>query len=403
MEPNNLVHQKTKTYTLDLVKRSPLSFVRGEGSYLFDSEGRPYLDFVCGVAVNSLGHSHPELVSSLCKQAKTLLHVSNLFHIPEQAELAQKLVEQSFPPAKAFFFNSGAEANEAAFKLCRSYGQKRKNKADLILSLERSFHGRTTAAMCLSGQKKIHQGFGRLLDAHIYLPPNDIEALEGALVEKGKEICAFFIELIQGESGVHPLDETYVQRARKLCREHKVLFVVDEVQTGIGRTGRLFCYEHYAIQPDLMTLAKALGSGIAIGALVAAQEYADCLERGQHGTTLGGNPFAARAALETLAIIERHQLLANVRQLSDYMRKRLLVLQKNTPAFLALRSKGFHLAIDCAFPAQDFVTLCAAKGLLVNAVAKHSLRILPPLNLSKKEAAEGLAIIEEAFLEMQKA
>ena len=300
------IFKQTEEYILDLVKRAPLSFVRGEGSYLFDAQGRRYLDFLCGVAVNSLGHAHPEILAALIAQSKKLVHVSNLFHIEEQSQLAEALVQSSFS-GKAFFFNSGTEANEAAFKLCRRYGQEHKQKASTILSLKNSFHGRSTASICLTGQEKIHSGFGPLLSDHTYIAPNDIAALTKEIEENGKKICAFFIELIQGEGGIHPLEKEYVRQIRKLCTQHKVLLVVDEVQTGLGRTGKLFCYEHYDILPDLMTLAKALGSGIPIGALIVGKSHTNYLQRGQHGTTMGGNPPIQQNCLRDSAYNQKTQ------------------------------------------------------------------------------------------------
>ena len=390
------IFKKTEEYVLDLAGRAPLSFVRGEGSYLFDAEGRRYLDFLCGVAVTSLGHAHPEILATLETQSKKLIHVSNLFHIEEQSQLAQALIQRSFP-GKAFFFNSGTEANEAAFKLCRRYAQEHKKGAFTVLSLKNSFHGRSTASICLSGQEKIHSGFGPLLPGHIYVPPNDINALEKELGKNSEKVCAFFIELIQGESGIHPLEKEYVSKVRKLCTQHKILLVVDEVQTGIGRTGKLFCYEHYDILPDIMTLAKALGSGIPIGALVVSKAHTNYLQRGQHGTTMGGNPLAAKIALETLLIIERHKLLDNVDTLSQHIFKALKDLQQKFSNIKTIRGMGFHIGIDLKDSAPDFVQLCREQGLLLNATGNNTIRIMPPLTVSRAEIDEGLGIIESVL------
>ncbi len=400
---NQETQEKTKHYILDLANRAPISFVKGEGSYLFDTQGHPYLDFICGVAVTSLGHNHPKIVSAIQDQASKLLHVSNLFYNIEQAQLAEKLIQSSFP-GKAFFFNSGTEANEAAFKLCRRYGQEHKNGACTILSLKNSFHGRTTASICLTGQEKIHSGFGHLLTNHIYLPANDIKALETELTRphpnSDTNICAFFIELIQGEGGIHPLEKEYVLQARQLCQKHKILFVLDEVQTGIGRTGNLFCYEHYNIVPDLMTLGKALGSGIPIGAMVVGEAYSSCLQRGQHGTTLGGNPLATRVALETLNVIEDYRLLDHAQKHSDYIFQRLGSLQKSFPVISEIRGKGLHIGIQLKANAAEFVSSCRDKGLLLNATANQTVRIMPPLTVSKKEIEKGLSIIEAVLAKL---
>ena len=391
--------QKTEDYVLDLVQRAPLSFAYGEGSYLFDSEGRRYLDFLCGIAVTSLGHAHPKILSALAEQSKRLIHVSNLFHIEEQSRLAELLVQKSFQQGKAFFFNSGTEANEAAFKLCRHYGQVTKNGAHRILSLKNSFHGRSTASICLSGQEKIHTGFGPLVPAHTYIERNDTSSLLKEF-EKGEELCALFIELIQGEGGVHPLEKEYVKTIRSLCTERKVPLVIDEVQTGIGRTGKLFCYEHYGIVPDLMTLAKALGSGFPIGALLAAKEYESYLGRGQHGSTMGGNPLATRIAMETLHIIEEDKLLENVNHLSKYIFRHLKELQKKLPAIKTIRGMGFHIAMELSFSAKKFVDLCREKALILNATGENTIRIMPPLTVKQKEVDEGLGIIESALADL---
>ena len=393
------IEEKTKLYVLDIVKRTPLSFTRGEGAYLFGTDGRRYLDFLCGIAVTSLGHNHPDIVRVIQEQSKKLLHVSNLFYIPEQAELAEALIQSSFP-GKAFFFNSGTEANEAAFKLCRRYGLgklEKKDDAAYIISLKNSFHGRTTASMCLTGQEKIHNGFGPLLKEHIYVPPNDWEALrseiEGAS-RQNRKICAFFVELIQGEGGIYPLDKEYVRQAYRLCKKHNILFAVDEVQTGMGRTGKLFCYEHYGFVPDLMTLAKALGSGFPIGALLVSQEYSAYLQRGQHGTTLGGNPLAARTALETLRIINNKNFLADIEKLSVYILKKLCGFQKKYSVLSEIRGMGFHIGMSFQERAADFTNMCLQNGLLLNTTLHNTVRIMPPLILNQKEADEGLDIID---------
>ena len=394
------IQQKTERYLLDLVKRTPLSFTHGQGAYLFDTEGKRYLDFLCGVATTSLGHSHPDIVDIIQKQSSKLVHVSNLFYNQQQAELAELLIRKSLNHGQVFFFNSGTEANEAAFKLSRSYGQKHKKGASVSLSLQNSFHGRTTASMCLTGQENIRNGFGPLLTEHIYLPRNDLAALEQQLRINGDKICAFFVELIQGEGGIYPLDREYVLQAHQLCQKHEVLFVIDEVQTGIGRTGKLFCYEHYGIEPDLMTLAKALGSGFPIGALIANKTCCGYLQRGQHGTTLGGNPLACAVATKTLQVIERDKLLPKVKELSTQLLEGLHNLQQKFPIIREIRGLGFHIGMELEPSASDFVTLCRTKGLLTNATSNNTVRIMPPLILNKQQLDEGLHIMEEALTEI---
>ena len=403
----NLIEQ-TDNYVLNITKRIPLAFVRGEGSYLFDKTGRPYLDFICGVGVNSLGHAHPRIRAVIEEQSKKLLHISNLFYIPEQSQLAEMLIKKT-SPGKAFFFNSGTEANEAAFKLCRRYGQEAKQGASIILSLKNSFHGRTSASMCLTGQDKIHNGFGPLISEHQYIAANDISALQKKLTSSyGKKICALFIELIQGEAGVHPLNKEYVLQVRKLCSEHKVILVIDEVQTGIGRTGKLFCYENYNVKADIITLGKALGAGISISAIIAYNETSSYLQPGEHGTTTGGNPFASRIAQEVIHIIEKEKLLDNVTQLSDYLFSRLNNIQSQAikkgfehSLIENIRGIGFHIALDLKCSALEFIELCRHKGLLLNATSSKTVRIMPPLNISQNEIDKGIAIMEESFLALE--
>ena len=392
------IQKKTNKYILDFVNRIPIVFTKGEGTYLFDIENKKYLDFICGIAVTSLGHSQPRLLACIAEQSKKLLHTSNLFYNIPQVELAERLVQKSFP-SKVFFFNSGTEANEASFKLCRSYGQNHKNGATTILSLENSFHGRTTASICLTGQKKIHNGFGPLLDIHKYIPINDIKSLDKLTSNSKEKVCAFFVELVQGESGIYPLDKAYVKEAYQLCQEREILFVVDEVQTGIGRTGKLFCFEHYEIFPDVMTLAKALGGGIPLGAILVKEKYTNYLKRGQHGTTLGGNPFATKVGLEILKIIEEENLLVKVMELSSYYFEKLNDLKSKFSIIREIRGLGFHIGLELEKNATVVVDTCREKGLLLNLATSNTIRIMPPLNVKKKELELSLEILEKSLEE----
>ena len=299
--------------------------------------------------------------------------------------------------AKVFFFNSGTEANEAAFKLSRSFGQKEKGGAVEIISLFNSFHGRTTASICLTGQEKIHKGFGQLLNGNIYLNRNDTPALEEVFEKNSKNLCALFIELIQGEGGIRPLDIDYVKKARELCTKHKVLLVIDEVQTGVGRTGTFFCFEQYGITPDIATLAKALGGGLPIAAMIVKDEFTKFLQKGQHGTTLGGNPFCMKVALEVLKIIDREKILEHVKIISKYIFEKLDELSKKYKIITDIRGKGLHIGLTIETSATEFVKLCLEKGLILNATSENSIRIMPPLNLKMKEAKLGLEILEDAL------
>ena len=388
------IRKKTERYVLDTYRRAPVAFFFGQGEYLYDTEQKRYLDFLSGIAVTNLGHGEADLVEAIRSQADRIMHTSNLFYNEEQARLAEVLVENSFP-SKVFFCNSGTEANEAAFKLARAYGQATRNGAFRILSLQNSFHGRTAAAMSLTGQEKIRKGFGPLVPGVDFVPANDMEGLERAVTAEEGDACALLVELVQGEGGVHPLDKGYVQEARKYCRENNILFLVDEVQTGMGRTGKLFAFEHYDIEPDACTLAKGLGAGFPIGALIVADKYAPLLARGMHGSTFGGNHLACRVAFETLRVIAGRELLAQVDAVSEYMFRRLRGLQKSVSAIRDVRGLGLLIGIELDRPGADLVDECRDRGLLINCTAENVLRLLPPLTISLEIAAEGLDILEK--------
>ena len=391
------IQKKTRQYVLGTYAYPmgiAMSF--GQGEYLYDTEGKQYLDFFCGISVNNLGHGDADIVEAIREQAERLVHTSNLFYNQEAALLAEALVNYSFP-GKVFFTNSGTEASEAAFKLARSYGQQAKGGAHIILTHENSFHGRSTAGMCMTGQGKIHDGFGDLLPGITYITRNDIDILDKEISENSQNICAFVLELIQGEGGIHVMDKEYVQAAHQLCKEHEILFIVDEVQTGIGRTGKLFAYEHYEIIPDAMTLAKALGNGFPIGATIIADEFAQYLTAGQHGSTFGGNHLATRVAFETLKAIVTRDLMANVNAQSEYFLRRLRLFEKQFDFVTEVRGLGLHLGVELDRPGQDLVIAARDLGLLINCTAGNTIRIMPPLNISLERAAEGLDILEAAL------
>lgn len=397
------IQKKTREYVLGTYAYPmgiAMSF--GQGEYLYDTEGKQYIDFLCGISVTNLGHGDADVVEAIREQAERLVHTSNLFYNQEAALLAEALVNYTFP-GKVFFTNSGTEASEAAFKLARSYGQQFKNGASGIITHENSFHGRSTAGMCMTGQEKIHNGFGDLLSAGdlIYLPRNDIDILEKAIDDNGRDICAFMLELIQGEGGIHVMDKEYVQAAHELCKENEILFILDEVQTGIGRTGKLFAYEHYEIVPDAITLAKALGNGFPIGALIIANEFAHYLGAGQHGSTFGGNHLATRVAFESLKAIVTRDLLANVAAQSEYFIRRLKIFEKQFSCVTEVRGLGLHLGMELDRPGQDLVIEARDRGLLINCTAGQTIRVMPPLNISLERAAEGLDILEAALTAFQ--
>ncbi len=389
------IKQKSDQYILNTYKRAPIAFHFGQGEYLYDSENRPYLDFVSGVAVNALGHGDADLVEAIRDQADRIVHSSNLYYNQEQALLAEALIGHSFP-GKVFFCNSGTEANEAAIKLARAFGHEKGGYG--ILSLEDSFHGRTTGAMTLTGQEKIHGGFGPLFPQVKYIPANDITALEAEIQRHGSELCALFLEPVQGEMGVIPMEKDYVRAARQLTREHNMLLIFDEIQTGIGRTGKLFAYEHFGIEPDVLTLAKALGSGYPIGAMIVQEQYARYLGPGRHGSTFGGNHLGARIAYETLKIIMSREILQHINGLSEYMFHRLNLMKSKYPFIKEVRGLGLHIGILLGRQCADIVDQCRNEGLLINCAGHgDAIRLVPPLTLSIESADKGLTILEKVF------
>ncbi|MGB9809736.1 MAG: aspartate aminotransferase family protein, partial [Caldanaerobacter sp.] len=349
-----------KKYLMDTYNRYPIMLVRGEGTRVWDSEGNAYLDFVAGIAVNSLGHCHPALVEAIKKQAETLIHCSNLYWNEKQIELARMISENSFG-GKVFFANSGAEANEGAIKLARKYASlKYGGRRYKIITAKNSFHGRTFGALTATGQEKYHKGFGPLLAGFKYVPLNDIEALYEAVDD---EVCAIMLEVIQGEGGIHEATPEYVKAVREICDENDLLFILDEVQTGIGRTGKLFGYEHYGVLPDIMTLAKGLGGGFPIGAIVAKEDKA-VFKPGDHASTFGGNPLACAAGVAVLNEVTKDGFLEGVDKKGKYFREGLEILQKKHKVVKEIRGKG--LMVGCEVDLEDaskIVLKALEKGL----------------------------------------
>ncbi len=391
------IKAKTEKYILGNYRPADVAFYFGQGEYLYDTTNKQYIDFLCGISVTNLGHGEADIVQAIRDQAERIIHSSNLFYNQEQAMLAEALVNHTFP-GKVFFCNSGTEANEAAFKLARRHGLE-KGDAIRILTLDQSFHGRTAAAMSLTGQAKIHTGFGPLVPGVSYLVPDDLDQLEKAIEEDGSGICALFLELVQGEGGVRPLDKEYVQAARELTDEHNILLVVDEIQTGMGRTAKLFAYEHYEIIPDVMTMAKGLGNGFPIGAMLVAEPFVNLLGPGTHGSTFGGNHLAARVAFETLRIIVGREVLANAEALSHFFFSRLRAMATTVPIITEVRGLGLHIGLALDRPSAPLVATCRERGLLLNATAETVIRIMPPLTMSLERAAEGLDILEAVLRE----
>ena len=377
-----------KTY-----KRFPVVFTRGSGSSLWDENGNHYADFVAGIAVCNLGHAHPKIVAALTAQAQTLWHVSNLYYTLPQKDLAAWLTAHSFAD-RVFFCNSGAEANEAAIKLARKYGHDNLGGKYEILTMKGSFHGRTLAAITATGQEKFHAGFAPLPEGFTYVPFNDVEALEKAVTEK---TCAVLLEPIQGEGGVRVPDEGYLKAVREICDRRGILMILDEVQTGMGRTGKLFGYEHYGVTPDIMTLAKALGNGVPAGALAATERVAAAFGPGTHASTFGGNPLAMAAAVATLETILADGFLENCAKMGAYLQERLWSLRKNHPVIQEVRGKGLLVGLDLSVEGNSVVKACLERGVLVNCTFDHILRMVPPLVVTRPDVDKLVQVLDEVL------
>ena len=385
---------------MNTYNRFPVVFIKGRGAKLFDSDNREYLDFVAGIAACNLGHCHPKVTVAFQKQAQRLVHISNLYHNEPQIKLAKLLVENSFAD-KAFFCNSGAEANEAAIKLVRKYAKEKLNRNRFeIITMEKSFHGRTMATITATGQEKVQKGFEPLLPGFKYAPFNNIDAVKKAI---NKKTAAVMVEPIQGEGGVNIPDNDYLKKLRRLCNDEGILLVFDEVQTGMGRTGRLFAYEHYNIEPDIMTLAKALGNGVAIGAMLARDSVAEVFTPGSHATTFGGNPLACSAAVAALeTIMEDGIMFEDCVRMGDYLIKGLKELKKEYSFIKEIRGKGLLIGMDLTIDGKDIVMESLKDGLLINCTMDKILRFLPPLIVTKEEIDSMLEILYGVLKKMKK-
>jgi acetylornithine/N-succinyldiaminopimelate aminotransferase len=379
---------------MNTYRRIPIVLVKGEGARVWDANGKEYLDFVAGIAVCNLGHSHPKVVKAIKKQAKELMHVSNLYYSRPQGEVAARLAKYSFAD-KAFFCNSGAEANEAAIKLARKYAHENlgADKYELI-TMKDSFHGRTMATITATGQEKIQFGFTPLLDGFQYVPFNNPAALEAAITQK---TCGVMLEPIQGEGGVIIPDASYLVKVREICDRNKLLMIVDEVQTGIGRTGRLFAHEYSGVKPDIMTLAKALGNGFPVGAMLATDKVARAFVPGNHASTFGGNPLAMAAVKATLDAIFDEKILENCLEMGEYFLTKLQTLKSKHAIIIGVRGQGLMLACALSIDGADIIQTCQEKGLLINCTGGKTLRFVPPLVITKAEIDRAISIIDEAM------
>ncbi len=386
--------------------RFPIAIERGEGCRLWDTKGKEYLDFVAGIATCTLGHAHPALITAVSEQIKKLHHVSNLYYIPEQGQLAEWLVNHSCAD-KVFFCNSGAEANEAAIKLVRKYAHTFLDQVEkpIILTAKDSFHGRTLATITATGQEKYQKGFAPLPEGFAYVPYNDITAVENAIADLDEgtlsRVVGIMIEPLQGEGGVRPGDLEYFLKLRKICDDNKILLVFDEVQVGIGRSGQLWGYENLGIEPDILTSAKGLAGGIPIGAMLC-KDFCAAFEPGNHASTFGGNPFACAAALAVLKTLEQENILQNVQARGEQLRVRLRAIAKKYPSlFVEVRGwgliNGLELRSDINLTSIDLVKAAMEEGLLLAPAGPKVLRFVPPLIVSQAEVEEGVAILETAI------
>lgn len=386
------IQENAARYLMNTYARLPLTIERGQGCFVYDAEGREYLDCVAGIAVNILGHAQPDIVEAITRQARQLIHTSNLFYTEPQTQLAQRLVEHSFAD-KVFFCNSGAEANEAAIKLARRYTTKTFDPDRIeILTMLNSFHGRTLASLSATGQPALRDGFGPMVPGFRYVPFNDFETLEATLTP---QTAAIMLEPIQAEGGVVVPDAAYMKKVRKLCDERQILLIFDEVQTGMGRTGTLFAYEQFGIQPDIMTLAKGLGGGVPIGACLATDSIAAAFEPGTHASTFGGNPLACAAALKVLDLLLDGGKLEQGRVAGEYLAKGLASLAGNFSCIRKTRGMGLLQGLELSIDGKPLIMECLERRVLINCTMGRVLRFVPPLIISHEQIDRLLAVLSD--------
>lgn len=392
--PTEELKQNADQYLMGTYTRQPISIVRGRGTKVYDLEGREYIDFVGGIAVNLLGYGHPDLVLAIQKQAAQLIHTSNLYYTEPQVKLAQVLVDHSFAD-KVFFCNSGAEANEAAIKLARRYSyDKYGSGRSEIVTMKNSFHGRTMATLTATGQEKVQKGFDPLVPGFCHVPFNHLAELEQAVTDK---TAAIMLEPIQGEGGVHVADRDYLKAVRSLCTEKDILLIFDEVQTGMGRTGTLFAYEQLGVQPDVMTLAKGLGGGVPIGACLAKAEVAKAFGPGSHASTFGGNPLACAAALAVFRVLLEGRVIDHARRMGDHLGKGLAECKERHHVVRDARGLGLLQGLEIETDTKIVVSECLKRGILVNATGEHVLRFVPPLIITQTEIDRLLEVLTQIF------
>lgn len=381
--------EEASKYLFQNYGRLPYFFEKGDGCYLYDDKGKKYLDMLSGIAVNALGYNHPKLTKAICEQASKIIHISNLFYIKPQIEVAKILSENSFG-GKVFFCNSGAESNEALIKLVRRYFYDKKQERYEIITFEGSFHGRTLATVTATAQPKYHEGFYPLVEGFKYAKFNDIDSVKNLITDK---TAAILIELVQGEGGVNPADKEFIKELYKLCKENDILFTVDEVQTGIGRTGKLFAYQHFDIQPDIISLAKGLGGGVPIGAIIAKDDIAKSFVPGTHASTFGGNYLSTVAAKVVLEEVLSEGFLDRVQKVGEYLKEALKIF--------GYPVKGLGLMVGMDLPqsisAKEVMKKTLEKGLIVGTAGENTLRFVPPLIITEKEVDEAVDILKEVL------
>ena len=399
MDKNQKIALLTEKHVAQTYGRYPIALIRGKGTKVWDKNNKQYLDFVSGLAVDNLGHCHPAVVSAIKKQADKLLHVSNLYHIEPQSQLAELLTSLCFAD-KFFFCNSGTEAVESAIKLARkfSFDQGHPERTEII-TMQNSFHGRTFGALSATAQKKYHTGFQPLLQGFNYVPFNNIQAVKKTI---SKKTCAVLVEPIQGEGGVNIPHPSYLKELKSLCKNNGILLIFDEVQTGFGRTGSLFAHQLFKTKPDIMTVAKALGGGVAIGALGATNRVMKSFVPGSHAATFGGNPLACAAALAALKVITSNGFLKKVSETGDYFLGCLQNLARQHSIVKGVRGKGMMLAIELSKPGNEVVLDCMENGFLINCIQKNILRFLPPLNISRKNINILMPVLSKSLIRLSK-
>lgn len=386
--------QKSQNHICQTYNRFNLALARGSGCYLWDQDGRQYVDFVAGIAVCNLGHCPMELAQVMYEQAQQLVHVSNLYYTEPQVRLAEALTDSCFAD-KVFFCNSGAEANEAAIKLARKYSRRAYGPGRYgIITMKNSFHGRTLATLSATGQQKIQEGFEPLVDGFRYVEFDSVDAVAEAI---DKTVCAVLVEPIQGEGGVRVPERNYLQGLRELCARHDLLLIYDEIQVGMGRTGKLFSHQHEDVTPDIMTLAKALANGMPIGAMLTTDKVAESFGPGSHASTFGGTPLVTAVALEVFRQISATSFLEEVRRVGEYFQQRLLALGEKYPFIKEVRGRGLILGIELDFPGSEVVAQCQERGVLINCTAEKVLRFLPPLIVTSTEVDRLIETLENVF------